>query len=245
MTARRPIMDRASKLTVAFALLASLILACRDAGASAVLTAGASSDNTTITFSWSYYEDLQNPVGHPEWIGYDVYRRALPGCGTWTRVNANPYPRTPGISENFSYSEAPPSLQTPFEYHVVLVDAARTELFFSPAECDCGAASHGWASCPPFSAPLSQGTLTDWGWTVAIVTPCAGSCYSGFYVSDPATADQLRPYAGNGEVVKFFGSAACGSVEGCAVALDRYELSTCGVVATRTASWGRLKTIYR
>jgi len=237
-------MHRATRFPIALALLALLVPASREAAAFGFISAGATSDNTTITFQWTFNEEPNNPTGHPEWTGYDVYRRALPGCGDPIRVNATPFPRTPGITESFTYSEAAPSPQTMFDYQVVPVDDNRNQLFISPADCQCGGpTSHGWASCPPYSAPLSQGMLADWGWAVAIATPCPGSCYMPFYVSDHARMDELRPHVG--EVARFFGSTACGDIEGCGANLDHWDLAACPSTALRTTSWGRLKAIHR
>lgn len=239
-------MHPARKLMVIAALLAALVHASREASAIGVLSAGATSDNSTITFQWTFSEDPNNPVGHPEWTGYDVYRRALPGCAAGTRVNATPFPRTPGVTESFTYLEAAPSLQTTFDYQVVPVDSARNPLTFSPAECQCGGPmSHGWASCPPNSAPLSQGTLTDLGWAIYLMNPCPGSCYGLFYVSQPEMIQQLRPYAGTGAVVRLWGTAGCGDIEGCGASLDHWDLAACPSTAVRTTSWGRLKVIHR
>ena len=39
--------------------------------------------------------------------------------------------------------------------------------------------------------PVTVGTLQDWGWAL-YVTPCANTCYHGFYFSGP-WVDALRP----------------------------------------------------
>jgi len=104
--------------------------------------------------------------------------------------------------------------------------------------------AHGLASCPQYTAPITQGTLDDWGWALH-VEPCAGSCYDGFYFSGPI-ADELRPYAGLGVSVRLYGTGFCGTVEGCALQPVGYDFQNpCGPTAVLRSSWGRVKAIYR
>lgn len=235
-------MHRARAVLAAVTSLA-IIAALPGAARAGALNAGASCpDGSHISFSWSWYEDPAHPTGHPEWVGYDVYRRSLADCGGLERVNAAPYPRTPGASEGFTYTEVPPATGTTYNYEVFLVDAARQQVFLDPVACDC-ASHHGWASAPAFSAPITQGTLNDLGWALYI-QPCADGCNQSFYITGPQ-ADALRPYAGTGTALRFFGSAGCESLEGCGLGLDHYEVAPCGPTPTRHSSWGRVKAIYR
>ena len=232
------------------AILAAGITPALLAGLYAVSLAGALSTSAScggasISFSWTFYEDPTHPTGHPEWVGYDVTRRSLPQCGGPVVVTAAPFARVPGITQSFTYTEWPPTPGTTFEYRVVLVDANRQPVYLDPASCDlCGSASVNWASCPEFSAPLTQGTLLDLGWAL-LVQPCADGCYQSFYFSG-ARAAELRPYAGTGTVLRLFGSAVCGTVEGCAINIDHYDIASCGgPTPVHRASWGRVKAIYR
>ncbi len=224
-------------------LLGIALALCPAASRAGALDASASSpDGVHITFAWSYYEDPSNPTGHPEWIGYDVLRRSQADCGPFVRVNATPYPRNPGVNESFSFTETPAANATTYHYQVILVDAGRNQLFLGPQACDCS--SHwGWASCPEFSAPIAHGTLTDLGWAV-LIQPCPDECSSSFYISG-AKYPALKPYAVSGEMLNFYGQAACGSIEGCALDLDHYEVAACAPTASRHTTWGAVKAIYR
>jgi hypothetical protein len=231
---------------VALVGIASLVGIAALAGSSraGVLTASATcAGGTGITFSWSFYEDPALPTGHAEWVGYDVRRRSISPCSPFIRVSAHPYPRTPGATENFTYTEVPPISGRTYEYQVVLVDANRQEISPGLLACECYA-RNGWASCPEFSAPLTQGTLEDWGWALH-VQPCPGTCYDAFYFEGPLVAE-LRPYAGTGVPVRLYGSGFCGTVEGCAMNVAYYDfLSPCGSTPALRSSWGRVKAIYR
>ena len=232
----------------ALALVTSLGIIAAQPGVSraGVITASAScAGGNSITFIWSFYEDPNFPTGnHPEWVGYDVQRRSLSSssCSAFVRVNAQPYARTPGVSESFTYTEAPPTTFRTYEYRVILVDANRHEIPTSQVACECFA-RNGWASCPQYSAPLTQGTLEDIGWAL-IVHPCAGTCYDSFYFSGPL-AEELRPYAGTGTGVRFYGSGFCGTIEGCAMNPAYYQFMACDATPVVRSSWGRVKAIYR
>jgi hypothetical protein len=146
------------------------------------------------------------------------------------------------VTQSFTYTEVPPASWRTYEYRVVLVDADRQEIPSAQVACECFA-RNGWASCPEFSAPLTQGTLEDWGWAL-LVHPCPNSCYDYFFFSGPL-ADELRPYAGTGAAVRLYGAAFCGTVEGCEMNPAYYELMPCGATAALRSSWGRVKAIYR
>lgn len=186
---------------------------------------------------WTLYEPFP-PSNHPEWVGYDVLRRALPGCNEYVRANDQIIPREVGTTHTVYWGEANPGIGTLFEYRVIPVDANRQELFF-PGFCSPCVA---YQVCPPYAAPVTVGTLMDLGWAL-VVLPCPGFCYPSGNI-EGALADQLRPYAGTGTAFRFFGDLACGGIEGCGLTVDHWEFTTC-VTPTATRSWGRLKTIYR
>src|SRR5437867_2535350 len=144
------------------------------------------------------------------------------------------------MSQSYTYVDVPPAQETTYEYRVILVDANRQQL--DPGGL-CGiCASEAWVSCPENSAPLTHGTLYDEGWALFVI-PCAGSCYPSLYF--PPRVD-LRRYAGTDTTVRFYGRASCGSVEGCVMLIDHYEITPCDVsTPTRSSSWGHLKVIYR
>jgi len=238
---------RARRLRGLFVLvvLSVLFTGARDHCFAGSLEAGAScADSSSISVHWTFYDDPLNPVAYPEWVGYDVMRRSLSECGPYVRVNADPLPRVVGATHSHVFTEAPPARRTTYEYRVIPVDAQRQPVIIDRISCDnCGLAT-GWASCPERSAPLTQGTLEDWGWTL-FVHPCPDGCYPGFYLADHQAVVELRPYAGTGTTLSFYGRAACGSVEGCAISIDRYEEVPCGPTPVARPTWGRLKLVYR
>jgi hypothetical protein len=236
-------MARTGTALVVLASLSLLVSLCAGAHAGTLSAGAVCNGDGTISFGWSFHEDPQFPAGHPEWVGYDVLRRSLSACDPFVRVNAQPFVRIPGVSQSFTYTETPPATGTTYQYRVILVDADRREVILNPAECDC-AARDGWASCPEFSAPITQGTLTDWGWAL-FVSPCPGSCYQSCYYEGPLR-EELRPFAATGTVVRFFGRMGCWTVEGCSLDIDHYDLVPCGTItAAAQVSWGRVKVLYR
>jgi hypothetical protein len=211
--------------------------------AGSLSTMASAASPTTIRVAWSWWEDPANPTGHPEWVGYDVWRRASAACGEWVRVNPDIVARTPGVTQDASYLDATAAPATTYEYRVRLVDASRTPLMFPPPDCLWPCNPPAFAMCPDYSAPLVVGTVSEWGWAV-LVTGCSSGCWGAFYVENPA-ADALRPLAGTGLAVAIYGGTQCGTVEGCALTLDHFESAGCGPTPARRASWGALKSHYR
>jgi hypothetical protein len=226
---------------MAFRVLFAGALLAGSVDAGTLLAQAGCADGTHITVFWSFTENPAEPTGHPEWVGYDVERRPLASCGAYERLNAAPFPRTPGVSENFQYMEIAPATAAMFEYRVVPVDALRQPVALG---FDCDFCSYvAWASCPDLSAALTQGTIEDIGWAV-LVHPCPDGCYRSFYVENPE-ADALRPYAGTATVVRLFGFPFCGTVEGCGMHVDHFDLAPCAPTPTLPSTWGRIKAGYR
>jgi hypothetical protein len=211
------------------------------AGSMTVDAAGISA--TQISVQWTFYEDPLNPVAHPEWIGYDVYRRTPADCGAWVRITSDPVPRVVGQTHTATVVDTPPESGPLCEYRVWMVDAARQQVLLGPTDCSPPCSPPAYASCPALASPLVVGTVSDLGWAV-LLSPCSGTCLGSFYVENPA-AESLRTHAGTGEVVRAFGIPYCGTVEGCGMFLDHYDLSTCGSTPARRTTWGRLKLRYR
>jgi hypothetical protein len=189
---------------------------------------------------WTTYEPF-GPDQHPNWVGYDIYRRRSTPCGDpFVRVNDQIIPRNVGMTHTHYFGDLLPATATLFEYWVRPVDADRQQYFVGGGFCiPCNT----FQICPQSSAPITIGTIDDWGWAV-FVNPCPGSCYPGAYVSDQAIADALRPYAGSNTVFRFYGTLGCGTIEGCALNVESYGPTTC-VVPAASRSWGSLKTLYR
>jgi hypothetical protein len=194
-------------------------------------------DGNSITFTWTFTEHSGLPTGHPEWVGYDVYRRTVDDCGAFVRVNDSPYPRTQQ-SHGHTLTEVPPSRATTYEYRLTFVDADRQEVDLGYDCYECARSS--WASCPQLSAAVTHGTLEDHG--LLYVMPCG--CYTIGYIEGSA-AEQLRQYAGTDQAVRIYGYINCGQTEGCAIFVDHYELAPCLATPARRASWGEVKAIYR
>lgn len=193
-----------------------------------------------VTFTWNFVHEGADSVGPPTWTGWDVMRRRVGlACDSWVRVTAQPVPRASG-SQQCEYSEPVPEQRTTYEYRAVPVDAARQPVEL--VQCwPCTGVD--WVSCPGQSAALTVGTLTDWGWAL-YVQPCAESCYVHFYFEGAMVA-QLRPYVGTGTVLRLYGVARCGTVEGCSMVVTGYDIGSCAPTSVSGVSWGRIKSMYR
>lgn len=192
-----------------------------------------------VTFTWNFVHAGADSAGPPAWTGWDVMRRRVgPACDAWVRVTAQPIPRGAG-SQQRVHSEPAPGQQTTYEYKAVPVDAARQPVEL--VQC-VPCVGFDWVSCPGLSAALTVGTLTDWGWALA-VQPCVGSCYEPFYFEGAMVA-QLRPYVGTGTVLRLYGLARCGTVEGCSMIVTGYDIGGCAPTPVSGVSWGRIKSMY-
>ena len=236
--------------SIRLALVALFIVAVCLAQPSALRAGGLSTDAaavspTQIRVHWLWWENPDYPTGHPEWVGYDLYRHATgASCGgADERLNAGIIARVPGQDQDVSFLDTTPVPGTAYTYRVSLVDVNRQPLYFPSPACESPCSPPAWAMCPAYSAPMTEGTVEDWGWAV-LIRGCAGGCFGSFYISNPA-ADALRPYAGTGQAVRVYGLAGCGSVEGCAMSLDHWELGGCAATPARGSSWGALKSHYR
>jgi hypothetical protein len=201
-------------------------------------------DGVHLVVQWSWNETPGNPVGYPDWIGYDVLRRQAGKCDPYVRLNDQPLPRVVGQSHTGSFSEVAPALNTTFEYRVVPVDASHQPVIMSSPDCEPPCIHYASASCPDMSGPATIGVVAqDLGWTV-LIAPCGGSCWPSFYVS-AAAVEALRPYVGTGQVFAFHGPFGCGGIEGCGLTVTSFDPVECGPTPTQSSSWGHLKTLYR
>ena len=176
---------------------------------------------------------------NPEWVGFDIMRRILPGCDAFERINDEIIPRMFDFAYTLGFSEI--STGATAEYQVVPVDMNRQPLFLGGQFCSpCNA----YANCPPLSGPITTGTLQELAAGFVYVIPCPGTCYPSAYFTG-GVPPALAPYVGTNATFSFFGSVDCGGVEGCYfTSLDHWVTSTC-VTPVATRSWGQLKTIYR
>lgn len=184
---------------------------------------------------WSVYDPDQ---GHPEWVGFDVLRRVMPGCN-FARANDQiiPRPAEPGYTIGFGE----PASGKAIEYRVVPVDLNRQEVLLGPGFCSpCNA----FANCPAFTSPITAGTLVELAVGFVYVIPCPGTCYPAPYFEGGVPAG-LAPYVGTSTALSIFANIGCGGVEGCSLsAVDHWQVTSCVTpVANRT--WGQLKAIYR
>ena len=202
--------------------------------ASATCVAGDS-----IRVNWTFFDTSEGPIVAPPWTGYDVLRRPLSDCGEFVRVNPTPFPWSPGYADNHVYTEAAPASGEMFQYQVILVDDNRELACAGYPFCT----DMNWVSCPTFSAPITHGTLEDWGWAL-LIHPCPDGCYYSFYF-ERDLVEELRPLAGTGTAVKFYGEALCGGFEGCGLRIDHYEVADCGPVQALPETWGSVKARYR
>jgi hypothetical protein len=229
--------------SLAAPLLASAILIATDAQAGQVSTWCQAESPTSIRVNWTWYEDPSHPTARPEWVGYDLYRTPTSVCGDAVRINAEIVPRVVGQTHDFTFLDTTPASATAYLYRVQLVDANRNVLALLDPDCSWPCSAPAYSECPALSAPFMEGTVSDWGWA-AYVQGCQG-CWGGFYV-EGSIGQQLRQYANTGQVVRLWGQPYCGTVEGCAMQVDHYELAgLCGSTPTQAHTWGQLKTRYR
>lgn len=236
-------MLRFRSLVTSFVLVIGVVIGAASARAGQASITATAASPTTIRLDFGWWEDASDPTGHPEWVAFDLHRRASATCGAWTRINPDPFPRTPGVSQSLTFVDATPVPATMYEYAVHLVDASRNDVLFGPPECGSPCAPPAFGCCPEFSAPLVVGTVIDWGWAV-FIQPCANGCWPAGYVNGPLDAS-LRPYIGTGQVVAIYGSTTCGTMEGCSIVPEHFTFTDCGPTPSRRATWGKLKTIYR
>jgi hypothetical protein len=232
---------------VAFVAVVALIMSSPPVHAAGDLNATANANTSNqIVIEWSWYEyDPGVPVGRPDWVGYDLYRRDPAVCSPWVRLSEDIIPRVPGVSHGGTIVDTPPATLTTWEYKLIMVDAARNEIILVwPEGCEPPCAPHAWESIPKLAGPVTVGTIDlDLGWAV-VITPCLASCWYSFTVSEPQ-ASLLRPYLGTGEAFRFFGDEFFGTFEGSPLYLDHFEPAGCGPTPTTRPSWGSLKTLYR
>ena len=76
-----------ARLRFLAALVIGLAVVPAVARAHGDLTATANAISATeIEIVWQWYEfDPPDPAGHPEWVGYDLYRRNPAECSPWVR----------------------------------------------------------------------------------------------------------------------------------------------------------------
>ena len=53
---------------------------------------------------WTTYDPTGDPNAYPDWVGYDVLRRPVPGCGGFEQVNSDFIPRAVSVASTCSYS---------------------------------------------------------------------------------------------------------------------------------------------
>jgi hypothetical protein len=187
---------------------------------------------------WTTYDPTADPYAYPDWVGYDILRRAVPTCGGYETLNAEVVPRVFGTHTHY-FGGVAPSPGTQYEYIVRPVDLDRQPVSI-PGFCQ---PCVGYETCTPLTTPFTAGTLIDAGWAVFVMNPCP--CYPAAYVENPQ-ADAIRPYAGTGATLRLFGQAGCGTVEGCALNLEHFEVvPSCEITAASARTWGQVKIRYR
>ena len=237
----RSAIDRSRALTLT-GITACLALSPGLAAAGSYNASASCDASGVVSVSWTYYEDPVYPSGHPEWVGYDVLRHSLDHCEPDARVNATTFARTPGLTQSYVYTETAAASGITYEYRVIMVDASHNQLFLGFPECDL-CSSQAFASCPQYSGPITQGALQNIG-GMLFVQPCATGCFQSFYLSAP-WPPELNEYVGTGTAIRFYGTATCGTVEGCALAVSRYDVAGCDATPARHPTWRALTAIYR
>ena len=210
-------------------------------------------DGPSIRVRLFFLDDPEHPSPLPtSWVGYDLFRRPLHECPyalATERVNAEILPRPVSNVHEVFYTDTPPSPAGSYQYFAMFVDANRQPVTMnSCGECNLdysgrfGAVDYG--SCPQNSVPVGVGKIVDWGWTLAL-EPCPELCFPGGTIGGPREED-LRPLAGTNTVVRVYGRVGCCSVEGPGLYVENFVIAPgCGPTPNASASWGRVKAIYR
>ena len=203
---------------------------------------------SSIAVTWTYHND---PGGYPQFVAYDVYRQSLPACGDRVRLNADPFPRSPGQTHSHTFVDTSPAAETMYRYDIEFVDQNRMPLpvFHGVGYCD-PCVNFAFESCPSFSAPIAHGTLLPGFYPT--VNACPGTCYGTpgcqgslcpwRLESYPA---ELQQYVGTGIEVRLYGGWGCELTEGCYLTVTRFDVTPCGVLPVDPASWGKIKSAYK
>lgn len=238
-------MDLRPATLAAIALLLAFALAPAAARAGDLNSFATCTGPGQVSLTWEFWEYPGGAAGRPEWVGYDMMRRSVADCGEWVRLNPEIVPRVVGQTHGGVFVDASAGTAVTWEYRVVPVDAAHQPVIMLSPDCEPPCVPLSWASCPEASAPIVVGRVIEFGSPggFLFIEPCAGSCWGNFYVTG-ALLESVRPYAGTGTVLRLFGVGVCGSVEGCSVEVQSFELSNCAITPAPSSSWGRLKLRY-
>ena len=226
------------------AVAAGALLATGAANAGYLYTS-AQCAGSSISVRWTLYGD---PGGYPNFVGYDLYRRAQPECGLPVRLNAEILPRIPGQTHTVTFVDSTAATATMYRYDVALVDANHHGIIWQEFCDPCF--SFAWESCPQFSAPLVQGTLESALPLWLSLWPCPGvDCYTHFYIERP-WPPELEQYVGTGTAVRIYGPWSCANTEGCFIfGVVNFDVRPCGITAVEEpeapGTWGAIKAAYR
>src|SRR5262249_33094790 len=122
------------------------------------------------------FDPYADPYAYPYWAGFDILRRAVPGCGDFETVNADIIPRV-FATTTYYFGGVSPSPATEYTYIVRPVDADH-QLVSIPGFCQ---PCVGYATCAPLTTPFTIGTMYDVS-GMLFVNPCPGACYPGAYL---------------------------------------------------------------
>lgn len=235
-----------SRFPVGAALVIAVALIPAVAHSHGDLTATANAISATeIEIQWQWYEyPPGDPTGHPEWVGYDLYRRNPEECSPWVRLNAVILPREPGATHGGTIVDAPPAPLVTWQYELRPVDADRNVVHLIGGYCEPPCAANMWESIPRLAGPVTVGRVAYETGAGMLLVPCSDGCWYPFVVPEPG-ASLLRPYAGTDAVFRFYGDEFFGTFEGSYLYLDRFEPAGCGPTPAARPSWGRVKTLYR
>jgi len=235
-----------------FFLLAVVIALAASSVNAQELRTRAECQGSSIAVTWTFFND---PGGFPEFVGYDLYRQALPECSTPIRLNDQPIPRQPGFTHSRAFTDASLLANTMYRYHVLFVDQNRQPWIgpIGPGFCD-PCYFDAWASCPHLSAPLAHGTLRGTMLPLWLeLVPCPGSCYGipGIFpntflpwlINQP-WPPELNQYVDTGIGVRIFGDYQCELTEGCAINMTAFDVAPCGVIPVEASTWGAIKATY-
>jgi hypothetical protein len=181
--------------------------------------------------------------GQPMYAGILIHRSTNGICGSATVLNADaplPWPQAPGEIHHLSFEDLDTTVGVSYVYWATLLDGDGNEHFNSTqvfeAVAGCG------------DPPLTEGVLTQLDWdTAGLITPVCDCWWTPYCVQLADLApSQYEPLLG--QLVAVRGHYHAYPMLGdCRVRASSISMiGNCDApVATESATWGTLKSLYR
>lgn len=179
--------------------------------------------------------------GHPELVGFDLYRREADPCGAAIRLTDSPWPRE--LSSDFTHrlTDAAIVPGRMYEYRVIGVDAGREALSGFDAWYDFGSFFTTWAGCGS-DAVAHGGVRREGGF--AYVETCPDACLVPHFTPLESWPAEMEVYFGTGTPLILHADLLCGTVEGCWLRVRSFEVTPC-TVSVESTHWSQMKSLFR